>query len=73
MSDGNIKVDEEPINELDLFDTSTSDWLDLMKNYSSNQYGKNTDILLGVEDISLTPLDKPASFTGNFEQYKDNQ
>tara|TARA_Y100000004_G_scaffold178258_1_gene220648 strand:+ start:282 stop:1850 length:1569 start_codon:yes stop_codon:yes gene_type:complete len=73
MADGTTKVNQELINELNLFDTSTSDWLDLMKNYSSNQYGKNTDILLGVEDISLTPFDKPASFTGNFEQYKDNQ
>ena len=58
---------EELINELDLFDTSTSDWLDLMKNYSSTQYGKNTDILLGVEDISLTPFDKPADQLLNFK------
>jgi len=38
-----------------------------MKNYSSTQYGKSADILLGVEDISLTPFDKPADQLLNFK------
>jgi len=68
MADGRTKVNQELINELNLFDTSTSDWLDLMKNYSSNQYGKSADILLGVEDISLTSFDKPDQLA----MFKDN-